>query len=256
MRNWRFNFKIVLLIICLFCTAAARADIVSANTFYANKTKVVAEQIDLLKDRLTQAENQLAQLQRQQDKRIALSADHIDKQLLNQAKLDIIVANSNLDSINIELSESQQTIGRLEKDNQELENQLNAFNIFGVKIARNGAPNVKNLQAELNYQKTLLQLEKMRSLNLMKLQQISGSTLQLYKAQYLRVRQLLRSQAIMRLKERQVKSEITIQEKQSVWLQRLNQLYAQLANAKDKITYGKIENEILPKVILSFAFAN
>ncbi|HLB57626.1 MAG TPA: mechanosensitive ion channel domain-containing protein, partial [Gammaproteobacteria bacterium] len=230
--------------ICLFCTVVSRADVLSTTVFYSNKTKVVAEQIELLKDRLTQAENQLAQLQRQQDKRIALSADHIDKRLLNQVKLDIIVANSNSDSINIELSESQQTISRLEKDNQALENQLNSFNVFGVKIARNGTPNVNNLQAELNYQKTLLQLEKIRSADLIKLQQISDSTLQLYKAQYLRVRQLLRSQAIMQLKERQVKSEITIQQKQSVWLQRLNQLYAELANTKDKNTYTKIENEI------------
>ena len=43
MRNWQFKFKIVLLIICLFCTVVSRADVLSTTVFYSNKTKVVAE---------------------------------------------------------------------------------------------------------------------------------------------------------------------------------------------------------------------
>ena len=234
MCNWRRNLKIIAFILSLFLLGTlAFADSVSIN------------QIELLKNRLTQAKVELVQLQRQQDKRLdILSPNHVNKELLDQINLEIIVAKSNLDSINIELTDSQQSISRLEKDNQDIENQLNIFNIFGLKIARNGAPNQSTLQTELSYQKKILENEKLRFNYLTKLQTVADSTLQLYNAQYDHVRMLLKTQTLVQLKEKQAKSETDLQQQQNNWLQRLNALYQQLAHTQDKVTYAKLENDI------------
>ena len=104
------------------------------ETLYQDKTNIVSEQIKLLKNRTIQAQRQLLELQHKQDNHSTLSIDHVNKPLLSQAELEIAVAKSNIDSITIEVSESQQTISRLENDIQEIENQLNVFNMFGLKV--------------------------------------------------------------------------------------------------------------------------
>lgn len=203
------------------------------------------DQIELLKNRLVQAKSELAQLQRQQDKRIEMwMPAHVNKALLDHIELKIVVAKSNLDSINIELTDSLQSITRLEKDNQDIENQLNIFNIFGLKIARNGAPNQSTLQSELSYQQKMLATEKLRSSYLTKLQAVAENTVQLYKAQYEHVRLMLKTETLMQLKEQQAKSEINLQQQQNDWLQRLSNLYQQLNHAQNKATYAKLENDI------------
>lgn len=220
------------------------------NILYQDKTKIVSQQISILKNRLMQAQNEVAKLQHLQESQQPIaSIDNVNKQLLSQAGLDIAVAKSNRDSISIELSESQQTISRLEKDAQEIENQINAYNIFGLKIAHNGVPNQQSLQVELKYQKNLLQLEKSRADYLVQLQELANTALQFYKAKSVRIEALLKSQTMMRLKEQQAKSEIRFQQRQSYWLQQQNVLYNQLnqlehAKSVDKVAYAKLENDI------------
>lgn len=241
----------IFLIISLLWLGVVRADPLELGSdFYLDKTKVVAQQIGLLKNRLVQAESELNHLQQQQDNQIAnLSFDKVSKQWLNWTKIDISVAKSNLDSINIELSESQQTINLLEKDTQEIENQLNVFHVFGLNVARTGVPNLKTMQSQLNYQKELLQLEKSRSVYLVKLQKIAENSLQLYNLRYSRIENLLKSQTMMQLKEQQAKSEIDYQEQQNIWLEHLNSLHTALkklenTKSKDKLAYSKLLNEI------------
>ena len=116
-----------------------------------------------------------------------------------------------MDSINIELADTKQGISRLSKDNQEIENQLNAYTIFGLKIVRNGLPNLNQLQQQLTYQKNLLHLEKIRANYLTKLQSIANTTWQIYKIQSAHVDLLLKSRTTMELKEQQVKSELGLE---------------------------------------------
>ncbi len=153
------------------------------------------------------------------------------KQLLDETGLDVAIAKSNLESIGIELTESQQAVSRLEKDSQEIENQLNVFNIFGVKIARNGSPDLMYLRQELESQLALLKLEKTRVDYLLKLQGYAVSMLQLYKAQYGRIESVLKSQTILLLKEQQAKTELDFEQQQSVWLQQLNDLKSRLTRS-------------------------
>lgn len=251
MRKW-LNAKYFLIISVLFfsCSVMAAEEFELDNTIYLDKTKLVSQQINLLKTRLAQSQNEMANFQRQQEatEKEGFSRE-VTKQSLSQIELDISVAKSNLDSINIELSESQQTINRLDKDTQEIENQLNVYNMFGVKAARNGIPDLNVLYQELNYQKKLLQLEKKRADYLQQLQKLSLSALQFHKTKLARVDSLLKSQTMMQLKEQQAKSEIGFQQQQSFWLEQLNALYSQLNQTKqnsnsEKAEYVRLENQI------------
>lgn len=241
----------ILFLGCLFLSVTCYADSVSLqDTLYADKTKIVSQQVDLLKNRVLQSKNEINKLQNELDqKQSELTLEHVNKQSLDKAGLDIAVAKSNLDSVGIELAESQQTITRLEKDTQEIENQFNDYTIFGIKIVHNDGVNLHNLQEELGYEKNLLELEKKRSEYLEQLQNLSNTALQYYKNEYSHIDSILKSQTIMQLKDRQAKSELGFQQQQSYWLQQLNSLYAELnrLDAKKQTntpTYAKLENEI------------
>jgi potassium efflux system protein len=257
MQKWlsvkRFiNVKIVLCIVSLLLmsVSAWAEDVSVLSPSYVDRTNLITQQTELLKNRLAQAQSQLTTLQRQDENQAAdFSMLHPSKEVRSQAALNTAVAKSNVDSINIELSESQQTINRLEKDMQEIENQLNVFSIFGLKIARTEAMNVPGLQGELEYQRNLFELEKARAGYLADLQKIAENTFQLQKAKYARINAFLKSRTIMQLKERQAQSESVFQQQQSVWLQRLNGMYVKLgqldaSNVKDKNAYGNLQREI------------
>ncbi len=245
------NLKVFLVMGLLFlATPVFALDPQVENSPYLDSAKLVAQQVELLKARYVQANNQVVDLQRQQEKQLAaLSLDRINKEELAQIGLNISVAKSNLDSINIELSESQQTLARLEKDIQEVENQLNVSSMFGLKILHNEIPNARNLQSDLIYQKNLLQLEKTRNDYLFKLRDIADATLQLYKTKYARMNGLLKSHTIIQLKEQQARSEVFFQQQQSYWLKRLNELSGQLHKleldkSQNKDSYVRLEREI------------
>ena len=244
MLKW-LNVKNVLTgFILLMVTATTFA--LPTDALYADKTKLISQQTDLLKNRLLQAQNQFKLLTRQEENPLP---EHTNEQLRNQAALDVAVAKSNVDSINIELSESDQALSRQEKDIQEVENQLNVFSIFGVKIAPTETLNIDGLRAELTYQKSLLRLEKDREEYLTQLQQIAGNILQFQKQHYIRVTGQLKSNAIMQLKERQAQSEAGFQQQQSYWLEQLNKFYAKLnsfdaSKNKDKNAYSTLQREI------------
>jgi potassium efflux system protein len=251
-KQW-FSLKIIITIISIFLlgnVALAEDAAIEKNNFYLDKTQVVLQQIDLLKNRIIQAQNEYTNLKRKQDNQISsVSPDHVNKQWLNWTKLDISVAKSNLDSIDIEVSEAEQMTALLEKDTQELTNQINAYNIFGTKISRNGAPSLNSLRAQLTYQKNLVKLENERLDHLNTLRSISNNILQIDNAKYSHIETLLKSQTLMQLKERQAKNEINFQQQQDMWLQHLNGLNAQLrhleqSDTKDRKSYVKLENEI------------
>lgn len=236
----------IILFICLACSNIY-ADLASDSHLALDKTHLVSQQVDLLKIRIKQAKLELTILQKQQDGGIA--SDRINKQLLNQASLSIAVARSNLDSINIELTECQQTVGRLEKEMQEIQNQLNVFNIFGLKIARDGSPDVEHLRRVLKHLTTLLQLEKDRENYLIELQGYADSMLQFYKNKAMKIDSLLKSQTILSLKEQQAKSELGFEQQQGIWIKRLNDLEVQVnhleeSHQQDTAAYSVLHNEI------------
>lgn len=249
-RLWRkVSFFVSVLCISFFSYALAE-NLPQDNSFYLDKVKLVSQQIDLLKNRLVQAKNELSDLEHDQNSSLLTrSLDHVNKERLNRAALDVQVANSNLESIQIELSESQQTVYRLEKETQEIENQLNVLKAFRKKIASNSATNIAVLQSDLIYQKNLLTLEKSRADYLKKLEMISESSLQLYQLNYDRMDQLLKSYTMMRLREEQARSEVNFQMRQSYWLGELNRLYAELASVDhakmiDRVKHEKLEHKI------------
>src|SRR5207253_1811591 len=129
--------------------------------------------------------------------------------------LDISVAKSNLDSIKIELADTQQTIIWLEKSIQEIENQLNVLSIFGRSVAQAEINNSSELRIDANYQKNLVQLEKSRLSLLKKLQNIASNILGLRNETYSLLNTLLKSRNLIFIKQQQVKDELAYQEQQN-----------------------------------------
>lgn len=217
--------------------------------FYLDKIQLVAQQIDLLKKRLTQADQELVYLQHQQEKGFVSFADDQanSKFLLYKTGLHYAGAKSNLDSINIELTDSHQALAWLEKNIQEIKNQLNAVNIFGLKLIHDDMEQSQSLHAELKYQESLYQLEKQRSSYLLALQKRENGILLLYNEEYARVNTFLKSRKLLHIKEQQVKSELEFQEQQNFWLRRLDALHEKMNNLPVKAgkgQYARLENEI------------
>lgn len=237
---WRKIISIGALL-CVCATGFAADDVVP------DKTQLVTQQITLLKNRLDEAQNELSILKKQMQ--APLMTEQVDKRLVNQILLDIAVARSNIDSVNIELSESQTAVNRLQKEIQDIQNQLNVYNVFGVKVTRDGAPDIDRLQTTMSYLKDILQLDQARVSYLDKLHSIDEDILHLHQDKLSRVDAWLKSQTILQLRERQAKSEFGLQQQQSEWLQRLNSLNAQLDELQqhknyDRNVYDELQNEI------------
>ncbi len=244
----KFILFIILLSVCLGSSFAYPGEL--GDDFYLDKSRVLVQQIDLLKNRLDESQNEFNHLQQKQKAQFStLSFDKVSKTWLKWTKIDISVASSNLDSIDVELSEAQHTITLLEKDIQEIENQVNVANVFSMNMARTGVPNSKLLKSQLAYQKEVLRLEKTRLSYLYKLESIAEDTLQLYNARYNKIENLLKSQTMLQLKEQQARSETDYQTQQKTGLQHVRALYSELdqlekTKSKDKAAYAKVMNEI------------
>lgn len=243
---WR---SLLFVFLCLSLSGQLAAQTISENdSLLIDHAQLVNEQVALLKNRLAQAKHQLTELQTRSNSRIPF--DQVSTQLLKQVGLDIAVAKSNLDSVDIELTEAQQTTARIDKHMQDIENQLNILNIFGLKIARSSSsPNVAALESELDYQRALYDVEDTRLDYLLQLQTVDTKIYELYKEKYRRIEQMLKSQTILRLKEEQEKSEVGFQRQQTYWLSQLNNLYAQLnrvetSKTSDKSQVAELESEI------------
>jgi potassium efflux system protein len=228
---------------------SAEAKTVSPNDVLdIDRIQLVTQQIKLLKSRLKQGESDLTQLQKKQDEYISPQLiEKASKSLLDKASLDISVAKTNLDGINMELADSQQTILMLEKDTQEIDNQLNVLGMFGMKVARSEVVDVHQLRTDLHYQRKLLDLEKIRQTSLQHLQTTSKNALSLKKDKYAQLNGILRSRKMLHLKQKQMQEELAFQREQNQWLLQLNHLYADIAKvdpAEDKARYTALERDI------------
>lgn len=213
-----------------------------------DRIQLVMQQIKLLKNRLNQSASELQQLQNERADDIpALMMQKASKNLIDKASLDVSVSRSNLDGINIELTDSLQTISWLEKNTQEIENQLNAFNMFGMKVARNEMAGIQELRQDLKYQTKLLEQEKLRVKYLRQLQDKVKASLSLKKDKLTRLNNIVKSRKMLHLKQQQMQDELAFQRQQNQWLQQLNSLYARLAKidpVQSKALYTALERDI------------
>jgi len=213
---------------------------------------LVSRQIDLLDNRIKRAQMELATLQKQEmlERETLHPLGNMGKKLLDQSNFDLAIAKSNLDSINIELTESQQTVTQLEKEVQELHNQLNVVNIFGLHITGDGSANLEHVHSELTRREDVLTLEKIRTERLQTLQSYAMSVLQLYQTTHSRIENQRKSEAILQLKNRQTKAELDFQAQQNTWFQRLNQLenrldhFQRTGSEETSLSYDKLRMDI------------
>lgn len=240
----------ILLMMFQSALAVATPDVANNDTTI-DRIQVVKQQINLLKSRLTQSEHELKNLQNEHNKQVSqLSLEKVNKNLLDKANLDISVAKSNLDSINIELTDSQQSITWLEKNIQEIDNQLNVLNMFNMKLAGNSIVSPHELRADSAYQKKLLQLEKNRVESLSSLQKVASEILQFKKDRYNFIYTLLKSHNMLLVKQQRMKDELMYQELQNQWLQQVSTLSGMIAkidptkSRESKNSYTELERGI------------
>ncbi len=213
----------------------------------SDRVEIVTQQIALLKNRYQQAERELVSIQHADASLPIATIEQASKNLLDKAALDISISKSNLESISIELGDASQTVSWLDKNIQEINNQLNVLSVFGNRIARTQNLDVEQLHTDLAYQQRLIALEKQRMKYLRNLEADASAILQIKKDQLAKLNAQLKSQRLQRMKQQEVRDELAYQEQQNQWLQRLNVLYARLAKlnpATAKEQYSALEGEI------------
>ncbi len=245
MRYWR---QINLFLLALIFSGAVFAADVDDNVEPFDRAALATKQIELLKNRSDQVNRELASLQSQSDSHmVQFRLQRMSKKLVDKAGLDILVAQSSLDDINIELSDTQQNIAWVEKNIQELTNQLDVLSMFGNKIARMETANIKEYRSDLAYQMKLLSLEKTRMKYLTELKNSLTNVVQLKKEIYARLNTQLQSYRTLNLKQQQVKDVLAFQEQQNQWLQAVNAHYAEIAKldpVTDREAYTAAERDI------------
>src|SRR5436190_14709268 len=100
----------VFLVFIGMTTAAQAKSLKSAERITIDRIQLVSKQINLLKSRLSQSKSELSELQQYDQQLSGLAIEKASKSLLDKASLDITVAKSTVDGINIELTDTQQTI--------------------------------------------------------------------------------------------------------------------------------------------------
>ncbi|OGT62693.1 MAG: hypothetical protein A3E85_00385 [Gammaproteobacteria bacterium RIFCSPHIGHO2_12_FULL_45_12] len=235
---------------CLFCLSSPvlASGAVDNDELSMDRVTLVSKQIDLLKNRYQEANKGLLSLQQQHDLLLSHQVtEKASKRLLDKVSLDIAVAKSSLDSIDIEVTDSERTMTWLDKSIQEIENQMNVLSVFGSRVEHSGIASASELQADLKYQKSLLNLEKLRADYLKKLQKNGNSVLQIRLEDYSRLDALLKSHQMLHVRQAQVKDELAYQEQQNRWLEKLSSLNAALDKldpAKSQTAYAAVEREI------------
>lgn len=241
------QLAILVLSTLLVSTAFADPDLTMPVANTSDRVEIVTQQIALLKNRYQQAESELVNLQHEDNSLPMATIEQASKNLLDKSSLDISVAKSNLESISIELADASQTVVWLDKNIQEINNQLNVLSVFGNRIARTQSTDVEQLHTDLAYQQRLVALEKQRMKYLRNLQADASTILQLKKDQLAKLNAQLKSQRLQRMKQQEVRDELAYQEQQNLWLQRLNVLYAKLSKlnpATAREQYSALEAEI------------
>jgi len=242
------NNKLLLAMLCMIFLSMGSMLVHAGESSLVDRLQLVTKQIDLLKSRYGQAQQELLDLQKQHDIQISqLVLEKASKKVVDKAALDILVAQSNLDSITIELEDTQQTISWLEKNIQEIENQLNVLGMFGLKVAQNELANVREYRSDLDFQRQLLKLEKVRVQYLQDLKTTATNSLQLKKEINVRLSTQLKTYRLLNIKQQQIQEEFSYQVLQNSWLQKLNGLYAhinQLDPTKSKEAYLAAERDI------------
>ena len=185
------------LLVFMHCAFALDAPSETRIGTSIDRIQLVKQQITLLKDRYHQGEVELNRLQTQEQNGYSPQAiEKASRNLLNKAALDVSVAKSNVDSINIEVTDCEQTIAWLEKSVQDAQNQLGVLTIFGSKVMAAGTVSASEWKSDLTYGGKLLKLEKLRLHYLQQLQQMADNTLTLRTEHYNNLNNLLKSQFI------------------------------------------------------------
>lgn len=235
---------ILLFFAIVFSQGAIAEESVMPQETTMDRLALVTQQINILTQRLERGKQELGALNPSKDEN---NNQHVSKNNVVKATLDIAVTKSDLDSINIEIQDTHQTIGWLEKNIKEIENQLNVQGVFGPRFTNHQIMNPEEMRADLTYQYQLLELEKERYSIEQELQNTIKQLLGFRNDNQKKLVSIYKSNRILNAKQKQVKEELIYQEEQNKWLQTLNNDYMLLSKLnpnKDRDAYTKLERSI------------
>ena len=220
--------------------------LVQAST--VDRLQIANKQIALLDERARQMSQELTFIQFAREAPLSQEAlEKAGKKLIDKANLDISVAKSTVDSLTIELSDTKQNLQWMQKNVDEANDQLNVLNIFGMRLVRNEMVNPADLKADIQYQQSLIALQKTRADKLQNLLSMANAMLQLKKDELTRINAALKSHRMLHIKQEEVKDELTYQVLQNQWLEQVNVLTAKLSHidpAVNKDAYASLERDI------------
>lgn len=229
-----------------------------AITERIDKQQLLVKQINLIKNREQQALQELKELRNLESPFSDEAILHAKKSLLDKSALDMMVAKSDLEGINIELTDVEQSIAWLTRTVQELENQQNVLTVFNKNFNKKTDVSNQEIVEELNYQKKLLSLEREKAQELHILQKYVSDLLQLRKDHSDQLRNLLQTKRLLNIREHEAKDELHFQEIQNQYLREVKLLYSRLNKLdayKEKKQYAAIERDIyLANEEASFAY--
>lgn len=197
------------------------------NYLYNQQQQLLEKKLYSLKQRLRQAQEENNYLQNQLHH--STQTNNITDAKLLVAKINLAISSSKnvLASTVLESKYSQQSLIWLDKNIQEIQNQLNSLKIFDSKSY---TLHKQKLDLELEQQQLLYQTEKDCIADLMALQKIQTDNISLYLTEQDQIKKELKTYKITQIKAAQLKTELGFATQQEQWLQHLSNLYSQQNN--------------------------
>lgn len=196
-----------------------------------DRVSLIKEQLKVLNQRILQSQAVLSSLQNQESDATEAARMVLDKNRLDQLKLNLESTKIKFQAISMELQDAKQSVLWLEKSVEEVQHQISILTTLGIKNELNDV-NLKNLLNDENVQYELLHLEKNRLTQLQILQNIVKNLYQIYQDKHQKVIYFQKTQEISMAEQKQVLEEWGYQVEQSQWISRLSDLQKQITQLR------------------------
>jgi potassium efflux system protein len=235
MKKCILALSIVINLLCASHSTLAKAN----DELYAQQKQLLNTQLISLQQRVVLANQTIYDLQQQTTTAKLTQNYRHNLILLNKIKLAIHSTENTLASVTMELKSSQQAMVWLDKNIQDIQNQLHSLNIFGTKASNTSN---KNLHLALKQQQELYQYEKTCGNYLSQLQQLTNITISSYNNYYTKLLNEVQKQKLSQNTADQLRQDIEFAKQQEFWLQKLTTLtklkhQATTANAITTLDY-------------------
>ncbi len=229
-------------------TQSVESTLISSTQTQQTTLQSAQQQLRILQQKNQLTQQRLTRLRARQQQQTTLKPTDITKAMVDRAKLDVALAEANIDGAGISLSEAQQANEATMIKIATLEKQLQTATLAAGKT-NTTKQEISVLQSELNHQKELFKLQQKQLNELTTLQLTAKQTkdvLQNYKYTLDHLYHLNLQQEQQKALQ---KEELQLEQQQQFWLTRLSVLSQQVQNLENlnasKEDKQKLELQIL-----------